>query len=164
MKKRYNCFGCELEIEATPELADPSYGEVIDGEIVPYWPEESDAIDADGFDKTNIEDNGKYKNEVILPKGTMLCRYGLETGVTTTTLGSPYDMLGLPYKIETIEYHEYVVIADSIRVKCIVEKGRVAKAFDSEGGAIQFVHKQSIMDEVKTGRLKEVTSWLNRKN
>ena len=164
MNKRYNCFGDELEVGATPELIDSSYGEIIDGEIVPYWPKEDDIVDADGFDKTNVECNGEYKNEVVLPKGTLLCRYGLETGVTTTALGSPYDMLGLPYKVETIEYHEYVVIADGIRVKCIVEKGKVAKAFNSEGGAIQFVHRQSIMDEVKTGRLKEVTSWLNKKN
>ena len=163
MDKRYNCFGEELEDGSVPELRDPSFGEVVDGEVVPFWPEEDETVDADGFDKTAADESGNYRHEVILPRGTMLCRYGLESGITTTTLGSPYEMLGLPYKVETIEYHEYMVVADGVKVRCIVDKGWVAKAFDSEGGAIQFMHRQSITDELKDGKLKEVTTWLNKK-
>ena len=81
----------------------------------------------------------------------------------TTLAGTKYEYLGLPYKKDTIEYHEYEVVADGITVHCIVTKGKAAKMFNSPGGAIQFLHKRSIDEEIKTGRLKEVYTWLEKK-
>ena len=93
----------------------------------------------------------------------MLCRYGNENGRSTTLINTPYEMLGLPFIKETQEYHEYQVMADGVTVKCIVTKERVAPMFNSEGGAIQFLHKQSILAEINSGKLKEVTLWLKTK-
>ena len=72
--------------------------------------------------------------------------------------GTPYRALSLPYKEETIEYHEYIVVGN-IKVKCIVTKGRVAAKFGSLGGAIQYMHERTIIDEIKIGNLKEVELW-----
>ena len=85
-------------------------------------------------------------------------RYGLPTGRFTTLKGTAYEKLGLPYVKETIEYHEYMVSLD-LMVDCFVTKGIVAPAFYSEGGAIQFMHRQSINLECQDGLLKEVKGW-----
>ncbi len=52
-------------------------------------------------------------------------------------------MSGLPYVKETIEYHEFKVTED-LSVECRVDKGMVAPKFLSDGGAIQFMHKQPL--------------------
>lgn len=162
-QKRRNCFG-NILLNVEPELIRDEFGHVDEnGNIVPNWLEESELVDSEGFDKTNIEENGDYKQVVILPKGTKLCRYGVATGKTTALLGTPYEMLGLPYKKETLEYHEYEVIADGVSVVCKVTKGKVAAMFGSSGGAMQFVHPRRIVEEIETGRLKEVTVWLKSK-
>ena len=93
----------------------------------------------------------------------MLCRYGYSIGKLTTLKGTDYDKLGLPYLKETVEYHEYEVIADGISVRCFVCKGFVAKMFNSVGGAIQFLHSQPIADEIAQNKLKEDMSWLRKK-
>lgn len=98
-----------------------------------------------------------------MPFGTRLCRYGDEIGYSTTLPNTSYEKLGLPYRKETVAYHEYMVIADGITVGCIVTRGRVAPAFNSSGGAIQFLHKRTILEELNSGRLKEVTTWLKKK-
>ena len=163
MKKVYNCFGQEL-INCDPVFADPSFCKIDEtGKLVPAWTEPNELVDEKGFDKTDVDDNGEYNQIIILPKGTKLCRYGVETGKTTAPIGTPYQLMALPYKKETLEYHEYEVIADGVLVQCIVTKGRAAAMFDSEGGAIQFVHQRRIIEEIVTKRLKEVTTWLENK-
>lgn len=161
MEKVYNCYG-KLLLNVDPVFASDDYMKA-DGS--PNWTEENDNVDGDGFDKTNVCENGEYKQLVILPKGTKLCRYGAATGRTTTFIGTPYEECGLPFVKETVEYHEYEVIADGVSVICRAVKGRVAAMFGSSGGAIQFVHQRKIVNEIETGRLKEVTTWLeNRKH
>lgn len=113
--------------------------------------------DEDGFDLRNIEENGDYIMEVELPKGTLLIRYGSERGRFTAPRNTQYDTLGLPYIKETIEFHEYVVIADSVKVLCKVTRGIVAPMFDSNGGAVQYLHPSSMLELTKRKRvLKEV--------
>lgn len=158
MLRKYNYLGEEIEGKRV-ELISEEYGYYDGDKLVVNWDEESDLVDGRGFDKGNIEPGGKYTENVELPKGTRICRYGTEFGKLTTLVGTKYEKLGLPYRKETIEYHEYVVIADGISVRCIVTKGRVARMFGSEGGAIQFLHHRTIMEELNTYRLKEVYEW-----
>ena len=163
MKKVYNCFGQEL-INCEPEFESLSFCKTNEnGELVPAWDEPNEIVDEKGFDKTNVDDSVEYKQVIVLPKGVKLCRYGVETGKTTSPVGTPYELMALPYKKETLEYHEYEVIADGVLVQCIVTKGKAAAMFNSEGGAIQFVHQRRIVEELVTKRLKEVTTWLENK-
>ncbi len=88
--------------------------------------------------------------------GSILIRYGSEIGHYTAPKGTDYDKLALPYKQETIEYNEYQVThSEGINV-CEVYKGRVAPAFDSEGGAIQYYHPITIRESVRKGILKRI--------
>ena len=160
MKHVFICYG-ECVDHIIPEFASEDFKK--EGTDFPDWAEESDDNDSDGLDKHNVEANGSYKIEVELPKGTMLCRYGADTGSNTTPIGTEYELIGLPWKKETLQYHEYRVIANGVRVKLSVTKGRVAPAFDSPGGAIQFIHHQSIAEEMATGKLEEVDEWLKKK-
>lgn len=160
MRQVYNCNGEPL-FDKDPVFASPDYRKE-DG--TPNWALENEVVDGDGLDKGNVEENGKYKQLVILPKGTRLCRYGADTGKTTTLVGTPYEKCGLPFIKETMQYHEYEVIADGVSVICRVIRGKAAPMFGSEGGAIQFIHQRKIVEEIETGRLKEVMTWLeNRK-
>lgn len=120
------------------------------------WAPPDEKVDQNGFDKTNKEPNGDYIQEVTLPYGKLLCRYGNERGRLTTDIESDYDELGLPYVKETVEYHVYKVVADDLRVQCNVYKGRVAPMFYSKGGAVQYKHFQSIAKEIQQGKLEEV--------
>ncbi len=164
-EKVYNYFGEEVTGKE-PEFASEN-NKKIDGEtgeVMPAFAEPSDDVDEEGFDKHHVEGNGEYKQTVILPKGTKLCRYGAARGKTTTLQGTPFEQLALPFLKETMQYHEYEVIADGVSVVCVVTRGKTAPMFDSEGGAIQFVHRRSISEELETKRLKEVKTWLrNRK-
>lgn len=120
------------------------------------WKPENDDVDADGFDKHHTESNGSYKRDVVLPYGTLICRYGNTRGRLTTDVGTDYETLGLPYVKESVEYHEYRVIADGLIVQCTVQQGKVAPMFDSKGGATQYKHYQSIAKELDDGKLEEV--------
>lgn len=142
-----------------PIFADDKYGKYIDGVAVPNWVCNNN-IDKNGFDKNHVDPESlQYTAEVSLPYGTRLCRYGTEYGKFTTLHGTPYEMLGLPWKKETVPYFEYIVAADGISVKLFVTKGIVAPMFGSNGGAIQFMHQRNIMEEVDTRRLQRVESW-----
>lgn len=138
----------------------------VDGDNIPYikWGEPNDACDANGFDKTYhpIPGTEVYViDNYILPKGTIICRYGNPRGSFTTLKGSTYESLGLPYVKETIEYHEYEVTKDT-DVDCYVTKGIAAPKFLSSGGGVQFMHRQSITLECEDGYLQEVFSWLQK--
>lgn len=126
------------------------------GNAVPFWQPENEYVDSDGFDKRNITTSGFYKEEVILPKGKLISRYGNVRGRLSTDYGEDYDKLGLPYVKETVEYHTYKVIADGLKVICNVQKGRVAPMFDSPGGATQYKHYSTIAEEISNHKIKEV--------
>lgn len=147
-------------------LLDPSFG-TVDDNNVPHinWGDETEKCDKNGFDKEHrpIPESELYViKDFILPKGMIVCRYGYSGGSFTTIKGSCYEALGLPYVKETIEYHEYKVTED-VSVNCYVTKGIVAPKFFSEGGAIQFMHKQPIRLECEDGYLKEDYSWRLKK-
>ena len=155
-------------INGIPVLRNPKYGtgkfRITEYGAVPLvdWSQLKDA-DKDGFDLNHREEGNKYKIEVRLPFGTKLLRYGTEGGRFTAPLGTPYERLSLPYEKETVEYHEYVVIADGIDVICIVEKGIVAQGFDSIGGAVQYVHHGTIEEAIKNNALDRVDLWGDKK-
>ena len=146
-----------IEITGEKQFIDPSYGyyDDNDNEVV-NWREEDEFVDSDGFDKTNREDDGNYKTNIILPYGKLICRYGNWRGRLTTDIDSDYNDLALPYVKETVEYHEYRVIADALVVQCTVLKSRVAPMFNSQGGAVQYKHFQSIAKELEAGKIEEV--------
>ncbi len=145
-------------------LINSDYGEV-DKENVPHikWGEETDKCDSDGFDKKYrpIDGSDEYVVDYLLPKGTIICRYGTNNGRFTTIKGTSYELLSLPYIKDTIEYHEYIVSKD-VNVKCYVKKGISAPMFNSPGGAIQFKHKQIIKLECEDGYLQEDFSWIQK--
>lgn len=85
------------------------------GVPIPDWGRLIDADDL-GFDKNHKEPNGHYFMKVVLPKHTRLIRYGRESGIFTAPKGTKYEELALPYTRESLIYHEYEVIADSITV------------------------------------------------
>lgn len=162
MKHSYNCYGDSID-DIELMLSDETFGHYDSGDLIIHWLPEDEYVDRYGFDKKNVEKNGLYVENVVIPRGTHLCRYGTNQGRMTTLAGTDYEYLSLPYKRETVEYHEYVVTADGISVKCIVTRGRAYKMFDSEGGAVQFLHPRRIYEEVKTGRIKESMEWLKKK-
>ncbi len=143
-------------------LSDDTYG-YVDENNIPHidWGKETEQCDKNGFDKDfrPIEGSEEYIiRNYILPKGTMICRYGSMGGLFTTTKGTEYENLSLPYVKETIEYHEFKVTED-LSVDCYVSKGRVAPKFSSPGGAIQFMHRQPVRLECEDGYLQEDISW-----
>lgn len=142
-------YAGELLGDSPIRLKHPDYGTEGWKGIVPKVNWEAyrqECADDDGFDTRHIEENGEYLMEVVLPKDTLLIRYGSEMGRFTAPKGTAYESLALPYVKETVEFHEYRVIADSITVFCRVKRGRVAPMFDSEGGGIQYLHESKIRD------------------
>ncbi len=53
----------------------------------------------------------------------------------------------------------YNYLGEDLAVECIVTKRTVAPKFLSEGGAVQFMHKQPIRLECEDGYLMEESSW-----
>lgn len=157
----YNSNGDDIS-QVKIRLLKDEYG-YVDENNIPHidWGKESNKCDKDGFDKDYrpSDDSDEYIiKDYILPKGSMICRYGFMGGLFTTIKGSEYDKLGLPYVKETIEYHEFKVTED-LSVDCYVSKGMVAPKFTSQGGAIQFMHKQPIRLECEDGFLQEEITW-----
>lgn len=160
----YNCNGKRIKPEDLRLISD-EYGRILpNGKVEVKWASEDDNIDSNGYDKHNVESNGQYTITIELEKGTKLCRFGPPSGFTTSPVGTNYDLMALPFVKETREYHEYVVIADGLSVKLIVEKGISGAMFNSPGGAVQYTHMQSIAEEIYDKKLKEDMTWLQLKN
>ena len=146
------------KIKCVPEFRKPEYwsGKVDSfNRKIPAW---DLLIDADeyGFDKRHVEPNGHWKMEVDLPKHTRLIRYGYENGFFTAPKGTRFEELSLPYKKESLYYHEYEVIADSIRVTCYVDRGLAAPGFACPGGGIQYHHPYNMIKSINLSLLKEI--------
>lgn len=137
-----------------PEFRTGIYFE--NGEPEIEWKNLSEYADEDGFDTRNVEDNGYYKIFINLTAGTKIIRYGNETGTFTAPEGTPYESLALPYIKESVEYNEYVVIADNLTVECKVQKGKVAPGFESKGGGIQYKHPVTIRESLKRRQLERI--------
>lgn len=160
-ERKYNYLGEDIT-GAHVQLSDNSYGEPAkNNTFIIHWSPETELCDDKGFDKTYRPIEGSDSHVIIdfvLPKGSKICRYGNPKGRFTAPVGSAYEALALPYIKETVEYHEYIVV-DDIEVECLVVKGRVAPQPWSKGGAIQFMHHQSIQSECEQGFLKEDETW-----
>lgn len=157
----YNCFGNEITV-TRPAFRNPKDGYYPDEfATVPIvgWLTENENVDGHGFAKKIDMGNGKHTIRMNLPIGKQICRYGPPTGHCTTDIGTPYEELSLPYLIDTIQYHEYEVIANDVYVYCEVDCGRVYPAFDMIGYGIQYYHINNIMLDLSRGALKEVFSW-----
>lgn len=156
-----------------PEFRKPEYwkGTYDDaGRPEPDW---SLCINADkqGFDLGDGKSGTPHRVKVELPKHTRLIRYGLDSGFFTAPKGTKYEELSLPYTKESVPYHEYEVVADSITVhtvygdngrrkkileKCMVEKGKVAPGFDYPGGGIQYFHEYTMRESIRLHLLREI--------
>ncbi|HAG69035.1 MAG TPA: hypothetical protein DCL38_03585 [Lachnospiraceae bacterium] len=160
-EKVYNYLGEDISNVQILLLKD-EYG-YVDKNNIPHinWGIENEKCDADGFDKEYrpVDGSNEYViRDYIIPKGTIVCRYGFPGGMFSTLKGSEYEDLGLPYVKETIEYHEFKVTED-LTVDCLVTKGLVAPKFQSEGGAVQFMHRQPVRLECEDGYLQEEAAW-----
>jgi len=96
-----------------------------------------------------------------LTERSKVIRYGFDSGKYTTEKGTLYEMLSLPYRKESLPYHEYIVVG-ICEVVCLVDKGIVAPGFGSQGGGIQYRHYFSIHESIRKGILKEDFTWLNK--
>lgn len=159
MPKRYNCLGQDIGNKPY-ELASPAYET---GVVRSYGPEinweklreENPYADENGFD-TRYE-----QKEIVLPAGTRIIRYGSPYGRYTAPYGTLFEQLSLPYKKETVEYHEYVVMSP-VSVKCRVIAGIIASGFDQPGKGVQYIHKTAIANLLKDGILKEDLKWTKK--
>lgn len=156
--KKLNYFG-----QTISEYYILASGEFGTGRILNNGVEEVDWVgcrteyaDKNGFDTRNAESNGTYKISLILPKDTVIIRFGSENGKFTAPKNTRYEEVALPYTIDSVEYHEYRVAADGLYVQCIVEKGRVAPMFKQPGGGIQYLHDKSIHSLVFEGQLERI--------
>lgn len=146
-------------ISGIRQLKKPEYGAGKTnryGQPVVNWNYLSKYADDDGFDTRNIESNGKHTVEYSLPYGSIIIRYGSEIGHFSAPKGTAYENLALPYIPESVEYNEYKVTAHDVRIQCIVEKGIVAPGFDSNGGAVQYLHPITIRESVRKGMLERI--------
>lgn len=116
----------------------------------------SQFADEHGFDTRNVESNGKYIIRYILPKDSIIIRFGSEIGRYTAPAKTQFSEIALPYTIESLEYHEYRVIADKLPVQCIVQKGKVAPMFNQPGGGIQYRHERTIRTLVRDSVLERI--------
>lgn len=140
-------------------LVDKEGKYIVDEKGQPKLRWEAPGVDGDGFDENHREPNGEYKMWVELPVGTHLLRYGSPNGRFTAPAGTPFEELSLPYTRDSLEYNEYIVIADGVRVEvCTAERGRVGPLFDQPGGGIQYNHGkgnsvQKLLDDKKLERI-----------
>ncbi len=89
--------------------------------------------------------------EIVLPKGTIVDRYGKEAGTFAFQLGTPFKMRSLlkdsldePYTI--YEMVEHVKVIAGVRVPW----------FDQPGGGIQFMFDESFQDLREKGIVREI--------
>ena len=124
---KYNYRGEILTGE--PQLKSSYFGFTDDkGRLMVKWKTEDEYCDKNGFDKSYRPDSSTTDyviKDFIIPKGTVICRYGSPRGRFSTYKGTDYDTLSLPYIRETIDYHEYIVTT-YLKVVCIVTKGITA--------------------------------------
>lgn len=120
--------------------------------------------DADGFDMRYKYSDEQYYICAVLEPGTMIIRYGPDTGCFTAPLGSKYENLGLPYIRDSVEFHRYLVKKRCRSLGVRVKEGKVAPIFDSEGGAVQYMHigengkKIRIRELIKQGLLERANT------
>lgn len=162
MEEGYNIWGKFLKAEDqyVPRFKDVVMRQRNDGLLVVDW--ECDAINADsnGFDVTETRYNGKYTREIYLPRGFRIIRFGDPNGKFSAPYGTAYDELSLPYTIESMTYHEYVVKRRCFVKMYRVQEGIVARNFKCRGGGTQYHHRTTIAHLLQESILEEDISWL----
>ena len=156
LKKSYNYLGEPLSKETWLLPKDENF---FDESGRPKWEEFIQYGDEHGFDIRFSSGNGKHIKKIVLPIGKRIVRYGLSGGSFSTDHGAEYELLSLPYRKETVPYHEYLVTG-RCEVQCVADMGLVAPGFGSIGGAIQYRHYFTIHDSLLEGILEEDLTWL----
>ncbi len=105
----------------------------------------------------NADDRGFDKHypvtRVTLPVGSVLVRFGRDSGRYYTDPGTDYEKLAMPYiKDSIIRWKKTYVVTKPIEV----DKGIVAKGFDDVGGGIQYTSRRA-KDLLKDHSLRELT-------
>jgi hypothetical protein len=70
---------------------------------------------------------------VVLPRGLLVDRFGLETGRFFSPKDAPYAARALPYVCEKLTYSEF-----RVDIPVVAWTGKAAPWFDEPGGATQF--------------------------
>jgi hypothetical protein len=99
---------------------------------------------------TNNGFDGAPTTETLKP-GTIVDRYGGETGKFVSPKGTPYENRSLPPGSDARPYHVYEVVK-SIDVKA----GKIAAWFGQPGGGIQYQFTQSIEELIQSGYLRRL--------
>ncbi len=113
---------------------------------------DSNWFDSEGNSKwpSNYGFDGEPSTKTLQP-GTVIDRYGSETGKFVTPEGTPYANRALPPGSETKPYNAYEV------VKPIeVQSGKIAPWFDQPGGGIQYQFNQSIEELINSEHLRRL--------
>ena len=100
-------------------------------------------------------EGGGFKGEpenVTLEPGTLIDRYGSESGRFTAFEGTPYEKRSLPFEEKSQEYYRYVVVERIDNVRC----GETDEAFDQPGGGVQQELPESIESLVERGKLRRI--------
>ena len=156
MRELYNSDKKLILKEELLQPIDPSF---MNEAGSPKWREYIQFGDECGFDTRYKDKTGHHTSRMVLPIGKKVIRYGFEGGSFTTDEGEEYEKLSLPYRKETMPYHEYIVTGHC-EVECLVDKGITAPGFSSEGGAVQYRHYVTIHDSLLQGILREDMTWL----
>lgn len=103
----------------------------------PIWP------DNDGFENVPIEE--------MLPRASLVDRYGAPTGRFLSPVNTPYAERSLPYLKSSDPYHLYIVTKPFE-----VEAGPTKPWFGEPGGALQFMTFTPIKSLLAAHELREV--------
>lgn len=95
---------------------------------------------------------GTIKEGQTLDVGTVIDRYGNQYGKYTSPVGVPYEQRALPYIENPNAYHQYEVIKPIDNVTM----SEIAKAFEQQGGGIQYELPSSIKQLIKDEFIKEI--------
>lgn len=87
----------------------------------------------------------KYKMETKLEEGKIYKRYGPD-GQYLTECDSNYDNVSMPYIIDDVEVHYYLVLKRTEQFLC--EKGMVAPNFERSGKGIQYYMPNNTVSEL----------------
>ena len=91
------------------------------------------------------------RHHTTLNPGTMIDRFGRDTGKFTSPEGASYGSRALPYEQAEQAYSRFEVLKP-----LDVEAGKAARWFGESGGATQYLTADSIENLIKSGHLRRV--------
>ena len=94
------------------------------------------------------------KQNIILNKGTIIDRFGGETGKYFAPAGTPIYNRALPYGTDLSDYHQYIV-----EKPLFVESSTIAPAFGQIGGGTQYHSYSNASTLIDSGFIREI--WTN---